>query len=141
MGLAPWAHDSGRQQGHRAIRGGRGPVRRVLYLAALAAIRYNAPLRRFYQGLRPRGKPGQGALVAVMRKLLLMLHALARPPQLGSRFRGNDGPGRYSLRPAAPGGFPPRVGARGDILARRTSCGRDARVPGGFPRAWQAPIS
>ena len=77
VGLAPWAKDSGRQQGYRSIRGGRGTVRKVLYLAALAAIRYNDDLRRFYQGLRQRGKTGKVALVAVMRKLLLVLNAVA----------------------------------------------------------------
>ena len=78
VGLAPWANDSGHHQGYRAIRGGRSRVRRVLYLAALAAIRYNDDLKRFYQGLRNRGKTGKVALVAVMRKLLLLLNAIAQ---------------------------------------------------------------
>lgn len=78
VGLAPWAADSGTHRGYRAIRGGRGGVRRILYMAALSAIRANPDLRRFYQGLRRRGKPGKVALVAVMRKLVLMLHAIAR---------------------------------------------------------------
>ena len=78
VGLAPWARDSGRQRGYRAIRGGRGTVRRALYLAALAAVRHAGELQRFYQGLRQRGKPGKVALVAVMRKLLLHLNAVAR---------------------------------------------------------------
>ena len=78
VGLAPWARDSGRQRGHRAIRGGRGTVRRALYLAALAAVRHDGSLRRFYRRLRERGKPGKVALVAVMRKLLLHLNAVAR---------------------------------------------------------------
>ena len=78
VGLAPWAQDSGRQQGYRSIRGGRGTVRRGLYLAALSAIRCNDDLRRFYQGLRQRGKTGKVALVAVMRKLLLVLNAIAQ---------------------------------------------------------------
>jgi transposase len=77
VGLAPWSNDSGRQQGYRSIRGGRGTVRRVLYLAALSAIRYNDDLSRFYQGLRQRGKTGKVAVVAVMRKLLLLLNAIA----------------------------------------------------------------
>ena len=64
VGLAPWAQDSGQKQGYRSIRGGRGTVRRVLYLAALAAIRYNPDLRRFYQRLRDQGKTGKVALVA-----------------------------------------------------------------------------
>ena len=78
VGLAPWACDSGRQHGYRAIRGGRGTVRRALYMAALSAIRCNADLRRFYQGLRRRGKPGKVAVTAVMRKLLLQLNAVAQ---------------------------------------------------------------
>ena len=53
-------------------------MRRVLYLAALAAIRYNDDLKRFYQGLRNRGKTGKVAVVAVMRKLLLLLNAIAQ---------------------------------------------------------------
>lgn len=77
VGLAPWARDSGGQRGYRSIRGGRGAVRRVLYLAALSAIRYNEDMGRFYRGLRNRGKTGKVALVAVMRKLLLLLNAIA----------------------------------------------------------------
>ena len=72
------SRDSGRQRGYRAIRGGRGTVRRALYMSALSVIRSkNSALARFYQQLRKRGKPGKVA-VAVMRKLLLQLHAIAR---------------------------------------------------------------
>lgn len=78
VGLAPWARDSGGRRGHRAIGGGRGMVRRALYMSALSAVRANPELGQFYRGLRRRGKPGKVALVAVMRKLLLMLHAMAR---------------------------------------------------------------
>lgn len=78
VGVVPWAADSGTHRGYRAIRGGRGLVRRALYMAALSVIRTNTDLGRFYQRLRRRGKPGKVALVAVMRKLLLRLHAIAR---------------------------------------------------------------
>ena len=78
VGLAPWSRDSGQQQGHRSIRGGRGVVRRILYLAARSAIRTDATLSDFYQRLRQRGKAGKVALVAVMRKRLLRLNAVAR---------------------------------------------------------------
>ena len=78
VGLAPWANDRGRQQGYRSTRGGRGTVRQVLYLAALAAIRCNDDLKQFCQLLRARGKTGKVALVAVMRKLLLVLNAIAQ---------------------------------------------------------------
>ena len=73
VGVVPWAADSGRQ-GYRAIRGGRGLVRRALYMAALSVIRTDTDLGRFYR----RGKV---ALVAVMRKLLLQLHAIAPRPR------------------------------------------------------------
>ena len=79
VGLAPWSRDSGRQRGHRSIRGGRGRVRKALYMAALSLTRYpTKELGAFYQRLRQRGKTGKVALVAVMRKLLLQLHAVAR---------------------------------------------------------------
>ena len=87
-GLAPWSRDSGQQRGNRAIRGGRGLVRRALYLCAWSVIRHQSELRRFNQSLRERGKPGYVAVLAVMRKLLLQLNAVARRgtpwvPQVG----------------------------------------------------------
>ena len=78
VGLAPWSRDSGQKRGRRAIRGGRGLVRRALYVCAWAVIRHNSEMRRFYQRLRQRGKPGNVSVVAVMRKLLLQLNAVAR---------------------------------------------------------------
>ena len=53
-------------------------MRRALYMAALSAIRFNPELKDFYRRLRRRGKLGKVALVAVMRKLLLQFHAIAR---------------------------------------------------------------
>ena len=78
VGLAPWPDDSGQRHGKRMIRGGRGVVRRILYMAALSAVRNDPELRSFYQRLTRRGKPGKVALVAVMRKLLLRLNAVAQ---------------------------------------------------------------
>ena len=80
-GLAPFNHDSGSLRGRRAIFGGRPALRSGLYMAALAAARYNPILSRFYQPLRARGKLHQLALTAVMRKLLLALnHTLKSLP-------------------------------------------------------------
>jgi transposase len=86
-GLAPYANDSGPRRGTRHIRGGRGPVRRMLYLAATTAIRQPASvLQRSYQQLRTAGKAHKVALIAVARKLLIylngQLHQLALPPLL-----------------------------------------------------------
>ena len=78
VGLAPWAKDSGRKRGHRVIRGGRGVVRRALYMASLSAVRRDGQMRKFYKRLLDRGKSGKVALVAVMRKMLLQLNAVAQ---------------------------------------------------------------
>ena len=53
-------------------------MRSALYMCAWSVIRHDSELRRFYQNLRQRGKPGNVAVVAVMRKLLLQLNAVAR---------------------------------------------------------------
>lgn len=74
-GVAPMARESGQWRGKRSIWGGRGQVRQALYMAVLTAIRYEPRLRDFYQSLRARGKPGKVALVATMRKLLVILNA------------------------------------------------------------------
>jgi transposase len=78
-GLAPFNHDSGSLRGKRTIFGGRRALRSGLYMAALAAARYNPILSRFYQRLRAKGKPHQLALTAVMRKLLLALNHTLKP--------------------------------------------------------------
>ena len=82
-GLAPRNRDSGRLRGRRHIAGGRAAVRAALYQASLSAVRFNPPLRAFYQRLRGAGKPAKVALVAVARKLLTVLNALIRS---GSRW-------------------------------------------------------
>jgi transposase len=78
VGVAPFNRDSGRWRGRRMIWGGRRSVRAALYMAALVAARRNRPLALFYQRLRAAGKPPKVALVAAMRKLLLILNAIAR---------------------------------------------------------------
>jgi transposase len=77
-GLAPFNRDSGRRQGPRRIYGGRSHVRAALYQAALVAMRWNAPLRGVYEGLLARGKAKKVALIAVARRLLVILNALVR---------------------------------------------------------------
>lgn len=77
-GLAPLACDSGTLRGRRHCWGGRAAVRTVLYMAAVSATRWNPILRAFYQRLRAAGKPAKVALVAVARKLLVILNAVLR---------------------------------------------------------------
>jgi transposase len=78
VGVAPFARDSGQVRGVRRIRGGRASVRTVLYVAAMSAARFNPALREVYQRLRQAGKPPKLAFVAVARKLLTILNAIAR---------------------------------------------------------------
>jgi transposase len=81
VGVAPFNRDSGTLRGKRRIWGGRAQVRAPLYMAVVAATRWNPTLRRFYLSLRQLGKPAKVALVACMRKLLVILNALVRDGQ------------------------------------------------------------
>jgi transposase len=78
VGVAPVNRDSGRRRGHRAIAGGRTAVRNVLYMATLAAIRWNPVLKAHYAQLIARGRPKKVALVACLRRLLGILNAVLR---------------------------------------------------------------
>lgn len=80
VGVAPYNKDSGKYSGYRSIRGGRAQVRKILYMAALAAARFNPILRAFYQRLLSNGKKPKVALVAVMRKLIILLNKLIKQP-------------------------------------------------------------
>jgi len=78
VGVAPFANDSGVFRGHRRIRGGRASVRTALYLAAMTASRFNPTMKAIYQRLREAGKPPKLAFIAIARKLLVALNAIAR---------------------------------------------------------------
>lgn len=78
VGVAPLARDSGLWRGQRHVWGGRHDIRAVLYMATLTAIRFDTRLRDFYQTLRARGKAAKIAIVAAMRKLLVILNARMR---------------------------------------------------------------
>jgi transposase len=75
-GLAPFNRDSGKLRGSRCIWGGRAQVRRVLYMAVVAAVRSNPVIKNFYAQLRARGKYPKSALTACMRKLLVILNTM-----------------------------------------------------------------
>jgi transposase len=78
IGVAPLNDDSGKHKGKRSIWGGRAAVRAVLYMAALAATRSNPAIRSVYQRLLAAGKLKKVALVACMRKLLILCNAVLR---------------------------------------------------------------
>ena len=77
-GLAPFNDDSGKRFGPRHIKGGRFAPRRILYMAATTAIQRNPDMRRTYELLIAKGKEHKVALVAVMRKLVVLADALLR---------------------------------------------------------------
>ncbi len=79
-GVAPFNCDSGPYAGTRRISGGRAPVRCALHMAALSATRHDPILKRFYQRLLAAGKKKMVALVAVMRKLIVLLNRILKNP-------------------------------------------------------------
>ena len=83
VGVAPISHDSGAMRGRRSIHGGRAEIRQVLYMAAMSAMRHEPRVRDFYRSLRARGKEGKVAIVAVMRKMLVILNARVRDAENG----------------------------------------------------------
>ena len=86
VGLAPLNKDSGKLRGKRMIQGGRAMVRKVSYMSALSAIRYNPPIKDMYQRLVAKGKLHKVALVACMHKMITILNSMAK----------NNTPWRYA---------------------------------------------
>jgi transposase len=77
VGVAPYDDDSGEHHGERSIKGGRRPIRNLLYMATVAAATLHNPvLKAYYQRLRAKGKKGKVALVACMRKLIVILNTM-----------------------------------------------------------------
>jgi len=80
VGVAPYNRDSGDQSGGRHIAGGRTAARCALYMAALCAVRFDPILKAFYIRLRTNGKKPKVALVACMRKLVVLMNRLLKNP-------------------------------------------------------------
>jgi transposase len=77
LGVAPYDDDSGKRRGERQIKGGRRRVRNLFYMACLgAATRHNPVLKAFYRRLIAKGKKPKVALVACMRKLIVILNTM-----------------------------------------------------------------
>ena len=81
VGVAPFARDSGTKEGRRKTQAGRASIRKVLYMSALVCTQRNDRLKAFYNSLVKRGKPKKLALVAVMRKLLVILNTMIKNQQ------------------------------------------------------------
>ncbi|WP_231758783.1 IS110 family RNA-guided transposase [Microbulbifer elongatus] len=78
VGVAPFNRDSGSLRGKRRIRGGRAPVRTILYMATLSSTIHNPMIREFYKRLVNQGKHKKVALTACMRKMIVILNAMVR---------------------------------------------------------------
>lgn len=75
-GLAPYDNDSGKSAGRRHIAGGRPRLRTSLFMAGFSATRWNPDIKAFYDRLRTNGKHHLTALVAAMRKLVILANAV-----------------------------------------------------------------
>lgn len=78
VGVAPYVRQSGKWRGQAHIAGGRASVRNVLYMAAITAARCNPVIKAYYRRLLAAGKLKKVAIVACMRKLLVILNAIMR---------------------------------------------------------------
>jgi transposase len=91
IGVAPYDDDSGKRRGERHIKGGRRWVRNAIYMPCLGAATQNNPvLKAFYQRLIAKGKEPKVALIACMRKLIVILNTLIARRQKWD-------PSRYAL--------------------------------------------
>jgi len=97
VGTAPYVDDSGERKGERHIKGGRREIRDLLYMVTLgAATQHNPVFKAYYSRLLAKGKLKKVALVACMRKLIVILNVmLARhqkwnPPALGEAVTGSS---------------------------------------------------
>ncbi|WP_195707319.1 IS110 family RNA-guided transposase [Vibrio cincinnatiensis] len=78
IGVAPITRESGRFKGKRMIQGGRSQVRTVLYMAMMSAIQCNPTFKVTYERLLTAGKPKKVAIVACMRKMVVILNSMLR---------------------------------------------------------------
>jgi len=78
VGIAPMNRDSGKYRGKRKIRGGRHKVRTVLFVSMLSAIQCHTTIKPMYQRLVAAGKLRKVAIVACMRKQLIILNTMVR---------------------------------------------------------------
>jgi len=81
-GVAPFNRDSGTLKGKRTIWGGRASVRKALYMATLVATKHNPQISSFYQRLCAAGKAKKTAIIACMRKLLIIMNAMIKNNQM-----------------------------------------------------------
>lgn len=78
IGVVPFNKESGIYQGTRQIRGGRPKIRTVMYMAMMSAIQCNSVFKNTYERLLAAGKPKKTALIACVRKMIVILNSMVR---------------------------------------------------------------
>lgn len=78
IGVAPMTKESGAYKGKRVIQGGRAQVRTVLYMAMMSAMQCNPVFKATYQRLLGQGKPKKVAIIACVRKMVVILNSMLR---------------------------------------------------------------
>jgi len=78
VGVAPVNRESGAFQGKRRIRGGRHQVRTVMFMAMMSAMQCNPVFKSTYQRLVAAGKPKKVAIIACVRKMIVILNSMVR---------------------------------------------------------------
>jgi len=77
VGVAPYDDDSGKRRGDRRIKAGRRWVRNAIYMPCVGAATLNNPvLKAFYRRLIAKGKEPKVAIIACMRKLIIILNTM-----------------------------------------------------------------
>ena len=77
-GCAPHPRDSGTTRGRRTVWGGRASLKRALFMATLAARNHYSAMPASFERLVHTGKPKMVAIVAVMRKIVVIANARVR---------------------------------------------------------------
>jgi transposase len=78
VGVAPINRDSGKLNGNRRMRGGRHRVRTVMFMAMLSSIQCNPVFKLFYKHLKAQVKLPKDALIACMRKMIVVLNTMVK---------------------------------------------------------------
>lgn len=78
VGVAPVNRESGSYKGKRRIRGGRYQVRTVMFMAMMSAMQCNPVFKATYEKLVASGKPKKVAIIACIRKMIVILNTMVR---------------------------------------------------------------
>jgi len=78
VGVAPINRESGSFKGKRMIRGGRHQIRTAMFMSMMSAMQCNPVFKATYQRLVAAGKPKKIAIIACVRKMVVILNSMVR---------------------------------------------------------------